>query len=93
MTNTYLFITLAAFFALGVVVGLNLKSVPSKKTRYFVDGDLLRRWKFGHRASSIFGNVMGDWSNSNLKLSELLKDCQEVSPLVAYRMFPMAFKK
>lgn len=74
----------------GFWLGRNTK--PWRKTRYFVneDGNLVR-WKDAARGSYVLVN--GSMLFSKRELSSLLKNCQEISPLKAYQMFPKAFKK
>ncbi len=78
---------------IGAILGWRVSASPRKKTRYFVDGELLRRWKFGHKQSNVISRDISVWMVSNITLSRMLTDCQEVDSLTAYRMFPNAFKK
>lgn len=104
-TNTIVEMTFAKFFgclilmaAIGLLAGIFVRgnSVPWRKTRYFIDNGVLRRWKFAQNKTEVCQNIceIGKrWLTSSLTLEKLLKECQEVDSLTAYRLFPHAFKK
>ena len=86
----------AAFVCLiiGYIFGRKT-ATPWRKTRYFVDEEgWLRRWKYGQSNTElVWAGTTFVWFSSNRKLKDLLQNCQEVSSLKAYQMFPNAFKK
>ena len=85
-------ILIAQLFALAAGFWLGRNTKPWRKTRYFVNEfGWLCRWKYSE-PSSVFGEKVG-WCKTGVALSCILKDCQEIDSLTAYRMFPRAFKK
>lgn len=82
-----------AVFLLGIAFG-RTASVPFRKTRYFVDNLVLRRWQAGQsKTEGNYGLENSQWFKSSKSFDYLLKNCQEIDGLTAYRMFPQAFSK
>jgi hypothetical protein len=94
--QTLVLILICAFVCIliGYIFGRRANIAPVKKTRYFVDNEnTLRRWKYGKSKTEVTGNWQNGWTNSSFRLNYLMENMQEIDPLTARRMFPMAFQK